>query len=78
MKALREKLTLSMVSLFFLISKILRKLLKKTPKSWSLDIVYQVCSNESPWVKIDPVQGVIAFPYMYIVKTYKLFFQKPK
>jgi hypothetical protein len=30
--------------------------------------VYQVCSNESPGLKIGPALGVIDFPYMYIEK----------
>jgi hypothetical protein len=33
--------------------------------------VYQVCSNKSPGVKIGPTQGVIVFPFMYKVKTFK-------
>jgi hypothetical protein len=31
--------------------------------------VYQVCSNKRPGVKIGPPRGVIAFSFMYIVKT---------
>jgi hypothetical protein len=33
--------------------------------------VYQVCSNNSPGVKIGPALGVIDFPYLYTVKTLK-------
>jgi hypothetical protein len=42
--------------------------------------VYQVCSNENPWVKIGPAGGgggeggkreVIVFHYMCVVKTYE-------
>jgi hypothetical protein len=45
-----------------------------------LECVYKVCSNISPGVKIGPTggrgDGVIDFPYMYVVKTYKVFFLK--
>jgi hypothetical protein len=39
-----------------------------------LMIVYQVCSNKSPWVKISPArvgEEVIVFHYMCVVKTYR-------
>jgi hypothetical protein len=41
--------------------------------------LYQICSNKSPWVKIDPTLGVIDFLYMHVVKTLKrILLIKPK
>jgi hypothetical protein len=40
--------------------------------------IYQVCSNKSPRSKLTPPQGVFEFPYLYIVKTLKIFLWKSK
>ena len=55
-----------------------KKLLLLNHKSQSLDISHEILSsgplqtysNYSPEVKIDPVIGVIGFPYKYLLKTF--------
>jgi hypothetical protein len=40
--------------------------------------VYHFCLNKSTGVKIGPAMRIIDFPYMYIVKTWKIFRLKKK
>jgi hypothetical protein len=54
---------------FYVYSKNLRARAKIFSMKHLLMGVYQVCSNNGPWVKIGPAPGVIDIPYMYIVKT---------